>query len=638
MPLPSREVVTCRLIFDCDAEWDDGNGNGSGIAPPSLLCLPSEARCQIWRHLLRLDHNRGPHSRPVPDGAIQHLLQLDSRRILEAPQFRHKGKQEINGVLPLTYSCRLHPAILRTCRAIYAEATSVLYVENKVFAVQCGIRGLGARLRNYGIPTFGPIASSRLHRNAGTHVAGEAVDDDDDAGSSGSKTSGSKTSGSKTSGSKTSGSKTSGSNTSGSNTSGSNTSGSNTSGSNTTITGSNTTTTRTPPAFDPVILFRGHSSRPSCPYYICSHRDGQNLMHALWIMVKCPFARAMRFDIHLTASPKYHSLALADKFVRGSLLPWMHNHIDVIGMDDMADPRRTLLQACLDKHRKESLSKSNLYTYNTVCGFLEQVKEAADAAVDNGHYTRAEDLYELVSYEACSIVRTRTGKLVDVSTKTPNGINRVCKLVAISAFRLCELRSGAITAFKRYNRSAVATPCASPKAEVTEEQALDIAPKSGATPTSPDAPSKYPPSGTTRLKGVMAIEHAIMAGLLALRLPCATPIPEWNIRLNLMLLYLFTQYGDMANALLCVRHLHATCEALMNEAMAKDKKGQKWDCLAALVDALSEQTSRIVRDKERKRECQLLVEQGQDCVRRLWGERLLPKKGYTGLIWTFRWA
>ncbi|RMD43814.1 hypothetical protein DV735_g1328, partial [Chaetothyriales sp. CBS 134920] len=522
MPVPSREVVTCRLVYDCDAEWDDDEDSRP---PPSLRSLPPETRCQIWRYLLRLDHNREPHSRPVPEGAIQHLLRLDSRRILEAPQFQHKGKQEINGILPLTCSCRLHPAILRTCRDIYAEASSVMYVENKVFAVQCGIRGLGARLRNYGIPMFGPIAS---------------------------------------------------------------------------------------------------------------HRDGQNLMHALWIMVKCPFARAMRFDVHLTASPKYHSLSLADNFVRGSLLPWMHNHIDVIGMENMADPRREPLQNCLEKHRRESVSKSNVYTYNIVCSFLEQVKDAADAAVENGLYTRAEDLYELVSYEACSIVRTRTGKLVDVSTKTTNGINRVCKLVAISAFRLCELRSGAITTFKQYHRSALTTPCPSPKAEVTEEQALDILPKAEATAEPPDALDKG--SGTTRLKGVMAIEHAIMAGLLALRLPCATPIPEWNIRLNLMLLYLFTQYGDMANALLCIRHLHATCEALLNDARTKEKKGLKWDCLAALVHALSTQSSRVLRDKERKQECQLLVEQGQDCVRRLWGERLVPKKGYTGLIWTFRWA
>ncbi|RMZ87415.1 hypothetical protein DV736_g5359, partial [Chaetothyriales sp. CBS 134916] len=589
----------------------------------------------IWRHLLRLDHNREPHSRPVPDGAIQHLLRLDSRRILEAPQFRHKGKQEINGVLPLTYSCRLHPAILRTCRTIYAEATSVLYVENKVFAVQCGIRGLGARLRNYGIPTFGPIASSRLYPNAGRHTAGEAVNDDVGSSRSDSRNDG------------RSDSRSDSRNDSRSDSS------------------SGSSSNRTPPAFDPVILFKGHSSRPSCPYYICSHRDGQNLMHALWIMVKCPFARAMRFDIYLTASAKYHSLPLADKFVRGSLLPWMHNHIDAIGMDDMADARRVLLQSCLDKHRKESVSKPNVYTYNTVCGFLEQVKDAADAAVDNGHYTRAEDLYELVSYEACSIVRTRTGKLVDVSTKTTNGINRVCKLVAISAFRLCELRSGAITAFKQYNKSALATPCGSPKTEVTEEQALDIPPKQGTMPTPPDAirlkkpthhqrtpaqtqtqmqiqthpqSSKHPSSGTTRLKGVVAIEHAIMAGLLALRLPCATPIPEWNIRLNLMLLYLFTQYGDLTNALLCIRHLHTTCDALMDEARTKDKKGLKWDCLAALVNALSELTSRKIKDKERKRQCQVLVEQGQDCVRRLWGERLQPKKSYTGLIWTFRWA
>ena len=593
MPLQSREVVNCRLIFDCDAEWDDYDFSDQPRPRPrdcsTILCLPSEARLQICRYLLRFDHCREPHSRPVPDGGIDHLLKLDSRRILEAPQFKHKSKQEINGVLPLTHTCHLHPAILRTCSALYLEARTVLYVENKVFAVQCGISGLGSRLRNYGVPTFGPIESSRL-------VGIKDKADEDEDGKSGPRR---------------------------------------------ILAGS----------FDPVILFKGHKSKPTCPYYVCSHLDGTQLLHALWIMIKCPFARSMRFSVHLTSSPKFHSLSLTDKFVRGGLLPWMHNHVDMITMDDMNDPRIVLLKDCLATHRNASEAEANVYTYNTVCHFLEHVKDHADKAVDMGHFISAEELYERICYEACSIVRTRTGKLVDVSTKTHDGINRVCKLIAISAFRLCELRSGAIKIFRRYKKSHAATPCASPKSEMPEEQVFETS--SINKPLQPTSPTvrlrklneaskaqtqRHSHAGTTRLRGTMAIEHAIMAGLLALRLPCATPVTEWNIRLNLMLLFLFIRYDDLDNALSCIRRLHTNCDVLLKEAKSKNKKGDKWDSLDTLVEVLGTQKNLRKAARDRRREYQLVVEQCQDCVRRLWGERLNPRKGYIGLIWTFRWA
>ena len=597
MPLQSREVITCRLIFDCDVECEQLETSNQALRDTStILCLPSEARLQIWRYLLRLDWNREPHFRTVPAGSIAHLTRLDSRRILEAPQFRHKSKQEINGVLPTTHRCHLHPAILQTSSALYFEARTVLYIENKVFAVQCGISGLASRLRNYGIPTFGPIEPG-LFRPREDKRSGQE---------------------------------------------------------------------RTPSAhsqteqvlFDPLVTFKGHKSKTGCPYYICSHKDGQNLLHALWIMIKCPFARSMRFSVHITSSHKYHSLSVTDKFVRGALLPWMHNHIDMLTMDDSTDQRLTTLSDSLVKHRNLSDKEANVYTYNTVCQFLEQVKDAADRAVEAGKYTMAETFYERICYEACSIVRTRTGKLVDVSNKTQDGINRVCKLIAVSAFRLCELRSGAIETFRTFKRAEASTPCASPRTEATEEQVLKASHMQkpgeptppivrlaklhgGVLPTKQQASKvapEWPAPGTTRLSGKNALEHAIMSGLLALRLPCASPVAEWNIRLNLMLLFLFIQYDDLDKAAGCVSRLHHELLKLRNEAQQKNKTGGKWDDLKVLVDRLQAQMG-IDRPARHKREdFRHLVEQTQDVVRKLWGERLTPKKGYTSLIWTFRWA
>jgi len=72
----------------------------SGLDQPSIFLLPPEIRHQIWINLLlapsafRLGH-QGPYSHDSVSG--------------------------------------LHPAILRTCRAIHAEASEVLYGENTFF-------------------------------------------------------------------------------------------------------------------------------------------------------------------------------------------------------------------------------------------------------------------------------------------------------------------------------------------------------------------------------------------------------------------------------------------------------------------------------------------------------------------------
>ena len=293
-------------------------------------------------------------------------------------------------------------------------------------------------------------------------------------------------------------------------------------------------------------------------------------------------------------------------------------------------------------HRLASVPDPHVYTYNAVCAYLEQLMASAERAIEAKAYTRAETLHELVCYEACSIVRTRTGKLVDVSTKTKEGINRVCKLIAMSAFRLCEIRSGAIVLF-RESRTCVCVDGFIAK----PEPVLDLP----ETPTIPPAcPLHWPGSPenrcpaakavkTTRLDRDEAIDHAISSALLALRLPCATPVPEWNVRLNQMLLYLFNLKADKENAKSCIRRLHQTCSALWKDACAKGKTGGKWTDLEILVADLKDTVDKDVKGgKNRAAVYQRLVEETQDLVRKLWGERLTPRKGYIGLIWTFRWA
>ena len=597
MPLQSREVITCSLIFDCDAEWDDIHliDNACPRGRSGIFCLPIEARLQIYRYLLRLDHNRESHVRRVPEGDIDHLLKLDSFHILEAPQFRHKSKQEIDGVLPLIHTSRLHPAILQTCSLLYVEARSILYEENKVIAVQCGISGLHSRLRNYGIPTFGPIASTQLRSARNKPCDGKVAAVQSSRLEAGS--------------------------------------------------------------FDPTILFKGRNSKTECPYYICSPEDGQDLLHALWILLKSPFARHMRFTVYLSSSAKYHSPSLTDRFIRDNVLPWMHNHVDILTMDDPNDARLVVHHECLTQCRNGLGEDAdiNVATYNTVCLALEQRKEAADRAIVAGQYRHAETLYERICYEACSMVRTRTAKLVDVSDKTGEGINRICKLIAVSAYHLCELRSGSIKVFRKYRKPPVPTPCASPSSEMSEDQVLARSSSRKQFQHSPPAvrldklnmptklqsawrPQAEEDSQTTHLTGVMATEHAIMAGLLALRLPCATPTTEWYIRVYLMLLYLFIQYDDLDEALRCIRNLYKYCSSLLNSAKENKKAGTKWDHLQALVYVLEDQVNLRKRARLRKQDYQKVVELTQDCVRRLWGERLNPKPGYKNLIWTFRWA
>ena len=582
MPGRSREVLTLRLVVECQLEHHQDQQTRHGCEPKAItstsagfLSLPVEIRLKILRSVLLFDNNFKTHTRRLPPNSIPHLLSLDSRRILEAPQFKHKGKQEINGVLPTYTICNINPSILRVCKTLYCEGCSVLYGTNLVAAVQSGISGLGSRLRNYGVKVWGPLDASRitaatdglraLNRDGPQHIS-----------------------------------------------------------------------------FKPLITFRGQNSKLDSSVYICSQRDITHLIHALWILIKCPFARGMKFTVHVAPTGRQRLRSTMDSVVRFGLLPWMHNHVDKITTSSHAKENLVVWTKCLATHRLASVAEPNVYTYNAVCAYLEQLMASAERAIEAKAYTRAETLHELVCYEACSIVRTRTGKLVDVSTKTKEGINRVCKLIAMSAFRLCEIRSGAIVLFREFRA------CVCVDGFIDKLKPLLELPDTPAIP--PACPLHWPeslekrcspakPIRTTRLDRDEAIDHAILSALLALRLPCATPVPEWSVRLNQMLLYLFNLKGDKENAKSCVRRLYQTCSALGKDASAKGKTGGKWTDLEILVADLKDTMDKDIKGgKNRAAVHQRLVEETQDLVRKLWGERLTPRKGYIGLIWTFRWA
>lgn len=621
MPLPSREVITLRLIFECEEEDIENEVCENNQEPSLLLRLPVELRLKVLRYLLRIDRNRKAHTRRPAPTTISELLFLNPRRILEAAPFKHKGGQEIDGSPPVINTCPLHPAILMTCKRLYWEGKTILYAENKVVGLQSGIRGLGAKLKNYGIPVWGPLPSTRLI-NAPGNEPQVALS-----------------------------------------------------------------------SFDPVMLFTGQNTKPNTPLYICSYKDSADFMHALWIMIKCPFARGMRYNLSLSAEPRYRHVNRTDSFVKFAVLPWLHNHINSISFHchspalrleekentrtKTADTRLKSIREELSKHVAASNSEPNLHTYRAVCSYLEQVLLQGEICIEQMNFLSAELLFERVCYEASSIVRTRTSKLVDVSAKSKDGINRVCKLIAVSAFRLCELRSGSLaqlysrgtrltsreakigremttrqtgkepTALNAEVRDVSEDRSSSPiisrsparitdenKHRIDEVSVIDPSSTNVVTPITSVRPTQHCLPRTTRLDQQLARDLAITSGLLALRLPCASPVPEWNIRLDIMLLRLFAEREDMPNAVWSIRRIQSNCHIELKEMKAKNKSGEKCQMLNTLMSDLAKELR-----PGAPRSC--FFETANKCqkvVTTLWGERLIPKKGFNGLIWTFRWA
>jgi hypothetical protein len=461
------------------------------------------------------------------------------------------------------------------------------------------------------------------------------------------------------------------------------------------------------------MLFTGLNTKPDAPFYITSHMDAADFMHALWIMVKSPFARGMGLNLTLSTELHPRHLGRTDSFVKLAVLPWLHPNINSIKLhfprhdtnQAQAEQQRlggrelhasgtlcdrSSIQDEFDKHLLASQKEPNLHLYRAICDYLERILLQGEICVDQGNFISGELSFERVCYEACSLVRTRTSALVDVSSRSKDGINRICKLIAISAFRLCELRSGSLAqlilkrqqkqqAREREKEKAstyleVCDGCRNVDAfkdeggEHSEDSASTVADdnssiasssdvRTGATEASPKAvqellpgpalkcsqaaPAKPgPPKSpilprTSRLEPPLARDLALTSGLLALRLPCASPVPEWNIRLDTMLLRLFAWRNDFANAVWCIRRIHNNGTVVINGIKQKNKAGdKKWEPFNDLMQDLAQQLR-----PGAPRDCFFeTADKVEQVVMSLWGERLIPKKGFNGLIWTFRWA
>lgn len=520
-----------------------------------------------------------------------------------------------------------------------------------MLAIQSGIKGLGAKMKNYGVPVLGPFPSTRLiinpkkFKSPSPHFC-----------------------------------------------------------------------------FDPLILFSGATTRPDAPFYITNRMEAADFMHALWILVKSPFARGMKFDLSLSGNHHPRQLSRTDHFVKIVVLPWLHTNINSIelyaSIHDVG-PSSARLRSMKDelaKHHKASKKEPNLHLYKAICDYLERLLWQGEVYVDQGNFCAGELSFERVCYEACSLVRTRTSALVDVSSRSKDGINRICKLIAVSAFRLCELRSGSLAQLilKKQQKQqvknkenetgpktsgvcgtapTVSTACKGCQevklstgvsaehiddvsSNVPEDTTSTSTADSASTPTG-DSPlisssGKRPPnvtetisknlqhtstvdSGkpqlalaspakmpivptlprTSRLEPPLARDLALTSGLLALRLPCASPVPEWNMRLDIMLLRLFATKTDASNAIWCMKRIHNNGNAVMNNLKQMHKTfDKKWEQFNEVMQDLSQQLK-----PGATKDCFFATaDKVEQAVVLLWGERLIPKKGYTGLIWTFRWA
>jgi hypothetical protein len=629
MPIQSREVVTLRLILDCDEADDledkhEAEEVETSPSRASLLGLPREIRLQILTYLLSMNLTRDLHTRRVHEDDLQFLLGLDTRRVLHAPQFKYKPDREINGLLPSYFSQHMSPAILQTCSQLYWEGRKVLYDSNHFVALQCGIPGLIARLRNYGLPMKGPLQPDRLLRNRSEigHVPheksnisrstprqlGEPYYLDDRQVFSQEEAEGMKHA-------------------------------------------------KAADRLDevlcgiqPILTIRSQKCQPTTPFYVCFCPDLADLLHALWLMFKSNFARGIKFKIDVSGDPAIKEQALTRRLAQAGLGVWLHNHIE--NFNDAGLDQR--LVAAFPRNRNSSARISRMLSYDTQCAFLEHQIEKGMCFLKRQDYIAAEMLFERACYEGCSMIRTRTSKLIDVSTQAKDGINRICKVVAISAYRLCELRSGAIASFRHLPRLKRTAACREALVVTNGTKVPDLERPCWCTRntcggmTQHQSTQETPVSKkTTRLDPVQATNHALYSGLLALRLPCATFVSEWNMRILNMLLDQFCSRDPSVakskwdDALWALNRLIQTIENASRELHLSEPATKVKMFKVVLEEAMTtRRTFKNMSDSDavRMQYVKALVACVQDLVRNVYGEDLVVKKGFKGLIWTVRWA
>ncbi|EHY53209.1 hypothetical protein HRR83_005945 [Exophiala dermatitidis] len=642
MPLQSREVTTGGLddysLADlCSTGQERSAGEESpGEEPeviPHILSIPIDVRLEIFRYVALFDTNRSLRTEyPPTSNDTAQLFDMQPHRLFEASVFQPRGRQEINGSLPVRSSYQIDTSVLITCKTFYEEASHILYKENRVVGIRSGIPGLGAKLRNYGLHVWGPLPPSRL---VGHCDKSESRRDGETAELK----------------------------------------------------------------FNPVVLFTAKSVRPDTPVYLCNYSDAADFVHALWLLVECPFSRGMQFSLSMAVNPGIFTNRV-DGLLRNVVLPWLHTNINCVHYHfagptlesdadtDDKDRINRRLQALKDEYRRHNVSgrpAPNVYVYHAICNSLEQVMSQAEQCLAQCNFLQAELLYERVHYEACGYVRSRAYRLVEVSQRSGFGINHIYKLIAFSAFRLCELRSGALTqsvsrrlkgltmALEAVNiddtgsqhndstgtgkkqeesRPSIAQgeKCADSKPyEEKTQQAAEACTQAGESSKSTVSTSAsrhaQQTMATTRLDPALAKELALNHGILALQMPCVAPVIEWTTRLTAILLRLCAERGDWRHARTCILHMFQHVALLFKQAEDNEHRLRSGATanpsldrkLKALYSLNVDLALAVVADWSEQRVLLEVADRARKAIVVLWGTRLKYAQGLgvNGLIWNF---
>ncbi|KAI0167006.1 hypothetical protein GGR52DRAFT_574969 [Hypoxylon sp. FL1284] len=142
--LLSPTTLSQHLLDDASQTITDFGAFSGPPPPPTLVSLPPEIRHEILKHLLIL-----PSEKPVPHSEEEEKAEQ---------QDDAKKEEQDQEDASHTYRQRpglLHPAILRACRQLYAEARPLLYRGN-AFAAHGTLLTALPRLR----PAFRPVADA----------------------------------------------------------------------------------------------------------------------------------------------------------------------------------------------------------------------------------------------------------------------------------------------------------------------------------------------------------------------------------------------------------------------------------------------------------------------------------------------
>ena len=157
--IDSEEAFRVRYGSINQAEsLPQGENSMQPLSP--LLALPAETRFQILGYLLATSQNHKRHYRS--NMSTRHFKtrveELQQKPILELRGFAEQATPFDNGRSVRTSTCDLDPKVLGTCKQLRAEGRMVLYGMNRYLAVVTSFAHFGSMIRNFGIQSlWGPF-------------------------------------------------------------------------------------------------------------------------------------------------------------------------------------------------------------------------------------------------------------------------------------------------------------------------------------------------------------------------------------------------------------------------------------------------------------------------------------------------